>query len=416
MLRAEIRCPAPPNRGIILPSAALHTAHASDRGVGVTNQSADGIYFGMMSGTSLDGVDAVAVEFISGRAPRPLAHVARTFPMELRDALLALQDAGYDEIGREAWAANQLATLYAKCSAELCTASAVEPQTVRAIGAHGQTIRHRPELGYTRQLNNPSLLAELSGIDVIADFRSRDVAAHGQGAPLVPAFHATLFSQAGQTRVICNIGGISNITVLDAAGANAPEGGVHGFDCGPGNALLDYWVQRHTGQRYDDAGRFALQGRVIDALLNDLLNEPYFQQAPPKSTGRDLFNADWLQSKLAQYTALAPADVQATLTALTATCIAREIARHAPTCEALFVCGGGAFNLALLGALKQALKQAGMQALRVESTDALGVPALQVEGFAFAWLARQFIAREPGNLPAVTGAAGLRVLGALYPR
>jgi anhydro-N-acetylmuramic acid kinase len=380
------------------------------------DQTADGVYFGMMSGTSLDGVDAVAVEFIDGLPPRPLAHVAREFPLALRDALLALQDAGFDEIAREAWAANQLAVLYAECCSELCLKIAMEPRAVRAIGVHGQTIRHRPELGYTRQTNNPALLAELTRIDVIADFRSRDVAAHGQGAPLVPAFHATLFGQPGQTRVICNIGGISNITVLDAAGRDAPAGGVRGFDCGPGNALLDYWVQRHTGQRYDDAGRFALQGAVLPALLDDLLDDAFFKLIPPKSTGRDLFNPNWLEAKLAQHGSPAPADVQATLTALTATAIARDVARHAPDCRALFVCGGGAFNLALLSALKQALDDHGMPAVQLERTDALGVPALQVEGFAFAWLARRFIAREPGNLPAVTGAEGLRVLGALYPR
>jgi len=380
----------------------------------VTKHSADGIYFGMMSGTSLDGVDAVAVEFIGGHPARPLAHVALEFPEALREALLALQTAGFDEIAREALAAQQLAKLYAQCSAELCVKTGIAPRDVRAIGAHGQTIRHRPELGYTRQTHNPALLAELSGIDVIADFRSRDVAAHGQGAPLVPAFHATLFGSPGQTRVICNLGGISNITVLEAGGGPA-GGGVRGFDCGPGNALLDYWVQRHTGQRYDDAGQFALQGRTIEGLLGDLLSEPYFQLPPPKSTGRDLFNADWLEDKLAQHATLAAADVQATLTALTAIAIARDIARHAPDCEALFVCGGGAFNLALLSAITQALDDLGMPAVRVERTDALGVPALQVEGFAFAWLARQFIAREPGNLPAVTGADGLRILGALYP-
>lgn len=370
----------------------------------------------MMSGTSLDGVDAVAVEFIAGHRPRSLAHVALPFPTPLRDALLALQQAGFDEIAREARAANQLATLYAECGSELCGQTGLAPHAIRALGVHGQTIRHRPELGYTRQTNNPALLAELTRIDVIADFRSRDVAAHGQGAPLVPAFHATLFGQPGQTRVVCNLGGISNISVLEAQRPDGGAGAVHGFDCGPGNGLLDYWAQRHLGQRYDAGGQFALQGQVNPALLQDLLSEPYFQLAPPKSTGRDLFNADWLETRLAPYGALAPAAVQATLTALTATAVAREVARHAPTCQALFVCGGGAFNLALLSALQQALHEAGLPAVRVETTEALGVPPLQVEGFAFAWLARQFVARETGNLPAVTGAEGPRVLGALYPR
>jgi anhydro-N-acetylmuramic acid kinase len=375
----------------------------------VTHQTADGIFFGMMSGTSLDGVDAVAVEFVAGRAPRSLAHVALPFPADLKQALLELQQPGFDEIAREALAANQLAVLYAECSSALCAQIGLPPSAVRAIGAHGQTIRHRPELGYTWQTNNPALLAELTRIDVIADFRSRDVAASGQGAPLVPAFHATLFGRPGETRVVCNIGGISNISVL------AADGAVRGFDCGPGNALLDHWVERHLQQPYDAGGGFARQGQVLPALLHDLLNEPYFDLAPPKSTGRDLFNTTWLNRKLAAHAAQTPADVQATLTALTAMAIARDIARHAADCTTVFVCGGGAFNLALLEALGYALREAGLSQVAVDTTDALGVPPLQVEGYAFAWLARQFIAGAPGNLPAVTGAVGPRVLGALYP-
>ncbi len=375
----------------------------------MTNQSADGVYFGMMSGTSLDGVDAVAVEFRAGHAPRTLAHVARPFPIPLKEALHVLQAPGHDEMARAAQAANQLAVLYAECCSDLCVTTALAPADVKAIGAHGQTIRHRPELGYTLQLNSPALLAELTRIDVIADFRSRDVAADGQGAPLVPACHAVLFGAPGRTRVICNLGGISNISVLDA------DGSVRGFDCGPANALLDHWAQRHTGQAYDADGALARQGKVQPALLAALMNEPYFAVTPPKSTGRDLFNPAWLEARLNGFASLKPADVQATLTALSAIAVARDVAQHAPACSALFVCGGGAYNSALLDALRAALRDAGL-AITVDTTDVLGVPPLHVEGVAFAWLAYRFNARQPGNLPAVTGAEGPRVLGALYPR
>lgn len=378
-------------------------------GVAVTNQSADGVYFGMMSGTSLDGVDAVAVEFRAGLAPRTLAHAARPLPAPLKETLFALQTPGQNEIARAAQAANQLAVLYAECCSDLRVATGLASADVKAIGAHGQTIRHRPELGYTQQLNNPALLAELTHIDVIADFRSRDVAAGGQGAPLVPACHAVLFGDPGRTRVICNLGGISNISVLGA------DGSVRGFDCGPANALLDHWAHRHTGLSYDADGALARQGTVHPGLLAALMHEPYFDLAPPKSTGRDLFNPAWLDARLAGFAGLAPADVQATLTALSALAIARDVERHAPACRGLFVCGGGAYNMALLDQLRAALDDTGLR-ISVDTTDALGVPPLQVEGVAFAWLAYRFNARLPGNLPTVTGADGLRVLGALYPR
>jgi anhydro-N-acetylmuramic acid kinase len=375
----------------------------------MSEHTADGVFLGMMSGTSLDGVDAVAVQWRAGTAPRVLVQHAIGFGAPLREELHALQQPGYDEIRREAHAANQLARCYAQCCAALLEQAGLSRAQVRALGVHGQTIRHRPELGYTRQTHNPALLAELCGIDVITDFRSRDIAAGGQGAPLVPAFHATVFGAPGANRVVCNIGGIGNLSVLRA------DGSVIGFDCGPGNALLDYWAELHLQQRYDDGGAFAARGQVQQPLLDDLLDEPFFALPPPKSTGRDLFNRDWLDGKLAAHGALAPADVQATLSALTAVTIAREIARHAPACEAVFVCGGGALNGTLMRDLQQALRQLDL-APRLGVTDELGVPAQQVEAFAFAWLARQFVARQPGNLSAVTGAAGPRILGALYPR
>jgi anhydro-N-acetylmuramic acid kinase len=374
------------------------------------NGAAGGLYFGLMSGTSMDGVDGVAVEFAAGAAPRVCAAASVDFPEELRAALFALQAPADNEIEREALAANALMAHYAACCRELLQRCGLPSAQIRAIGAHGQTIRHRPEQGYTRQLNNPALLAELTGIDVVADFRSRDIAAGGQGAPLVPAFHATVFGQAQETRVVCNLGGISNITIL------AADGTVRGFDCGPGNVLLDHWAQLHLGRPYDQDGHLAAQGLVDQALLAALLDEDYFRLAPPKSTGRDLFNAGWLNAKLEKFAGLAPADVQATLAALTATAVARDIAAHAPQCGALYVCGGGARNPILLAALATALQTAALPDVSLETTAALGIAPHQVEAMAFAWLAMRCIERQPGNVPDVTGAAGLRVLGAIYPR
>jgi len=372
--------------------------------------AADGVYFGLMSGTSMDGVDGIAVRFETGRRPVVLAEAFVGFAQGLREALFSLQQPGENEIERVALAGNALAARYAVCCHELLRAGNISPAEVRAIGAHGQTVRHRPEKGYTVQIQNPALLAELAHIDVIADFRSRDVASGGQGAPLVPAFHATVFGSHEETRVVCNLGGISNITVLSATGA------VHGFDCGPANALLDLWAERHLGKPYDENGKFAASGTPHQPLLNALLDEPFFVQPPPKSTGRDLFNAQWLDDKLKAFESLAPADVQATLVALTAVSVAREIERHASDCRAVYVCGGGARNPALMAALQKALETGGVAGVPVATTEALGVPPHQVEPLAFAWLAMRCVAREPGNLSAVTGAAGERVLGAMYPR
>ena len=360
------------------------------------------LYIGLMSGTSLDGVDGVITSFDA--TPRS-AHIP--FPADLKSELMALQSPAHNEIHREALAANQLATLYADCVNQLLKAAGVSAAQVRAIGVHGQTIRHLPEQGYTRQTNNPALLAELTGIDVIADFRSRDIAAGGQGAPLVPAFHQHIFGNSAHCRVVVNIGGISNISILNA------DGTVSGFDTGPGNVLMDAWAQRHLGKAYDADGQWAATGTVIDALLTRLLEEDFFRMPPPKSTGRDLFHTEWLDAQLASFSKrhneLQPHDVQATLAALTATSIANAIQHYAKDCDAVFVCGGGTFNARLMNALGKALTQP------VQSTEALGVAPMHVEALAFAWLARRFCEKLPGNLPAVTGAKGSRILGALYP-
>ncbi|AZG12540.1 anhydro-N-acetylmuramic acid kinase [Cupriavidus pauculus] len=369
-------------------------------------------YVGLMSGTSMDGADGVLVDF-SGPQPVVLAAAHTPFPDNLRAAFGALQQPGEDEIHREAVAANALARVYADCVAELLKVAGRDPAEVAAIGAHGQTIRHRPGLydgiGYTRQSQHPALLAELTDIDVVADFRSRDIAAGGQGAPLVPAVHAALFGARDETRVICNIGGISNISILPAASTGRP---VTGFDCGPGNALLDAWIHRHRGVAFDDGGAWGASGQVHAELLARLLAEPYFRAPPPKSTGRDLFHPGWLQDVLDGLpTPPDPADVQATLATLTATAIARDVQSHAPNAHRLIVCGGGARNAHVMAMLGQLLP-----GVTVQTTDDFGVPVSQVEALAFAWLARQCVRRAPGNVPTVTGAAGPRVLGAVYPR
>lgn len=370
-----------------------------------------------MSGTSLDGVDGVLAAFgddVSSSIDT-LATVYVPFGDDLHAALMALQASGADEIHREALASAQLARHYAECVAQLRPHA--NGAAITAIGVHGQTIRHRPELGYTRQTNNPALLAELCGIDVIADFRSRDVAAGGQGAPLVPAFHQVVFGSPRQTRVVVNIGGISNISILRGAGADAGTSvGTGGFDTGPGNALMDLWIARHLQRPYDENGAWAAGGTVHEPLLKALLDEAFFAQPPPKSTGRDLFHADWLDCKLQSFAAVAPADVQATLTALTAGSIARAIADYAPDAAEVYVCGGGAHNGHLIQSLSQALAFClPSKTPHVQSTAARGIAPNHVEALAFAWLAQRFTQRLPGNVLAVTGAAGPRVLGALYP-
>ncbi|WP_047249742.1 anhydro-N-acetylmuramic acid kinase [Chromobacterium subtsugae] len=364
------------------------------------------LYIGMMSGTSLDGVDAVLARFDAEGRPELLAEHALPYPDEVKAEVLALQPRGDDELHRSARLANRLAEIYARATAELLSRSGHAPADIRAIACHGQTIRHAPHAGYTIQLGNMSRLAELSGIDVIADFRSRDVAAGGHGAPLVPAFQQCVFSSERERRVILNIGGISNLARLH------PGREAIGFDCGPGNMLMDAWCLRHTGQPYDDDGRWAVSGRVDPPLLQSMLAEPYLREAPPKSTGRDLFDDDWLARQLArQPQTLAPADVQATLLAFSASCIADAILRHCPDNQAVYVCGGGARNGALLAELARLL--AGQN---IEPVEGLGLPAQLIEAIAFAWLGWRFNQRQAGNLPAVTGAQGPRVLGALYPR
>lgn len=380
-------------------------------------------YIGLMSGTSLDGVDGVLSLLANGRW-QTLAHAHLPLPPTLRQALLDLNTSGDDELHQAALASQALAVLYAKVVQAVCEQARSLPTEVRAIGAHGQTVRHRPELGYTLQLNQPALLAELTGIDVVADFRSRDVAAGGQGAPLVPAFHEAIFAQPDRTVVVLNIGGMANLSIL------RPGQGPLGFDCGPGNALLDMWCHRQTGHAFDANGAWGAQGTVREDWLADALADPFFALPPPKSTGRDLFNADWLMRWLAPHgvagepaNALAgqpgPAssppvaiaqDVQATLCELTARSAAQAVRDHAADAAEVVVCGGGALN----GDLMQRLARQ-LPGVRVCRSDEHGLNVMQVEAAAFAWLAWAHVHRVAGNLPAVTGARGPRVLGALYP-
>lgn len=366
---------------------------------------------GLMSGTSLDGVDGVLARFEAGQGLQVLAHAHQAMPEALRREFMALNTSGADELHRSAQAANTLARLQSQVVADLLQQAGIAASQVCAVGSHGQTVRHQPGrydgCGYTLQLNQPALLAELCGIDVVADFRSRDVAAGGQGAPLVPAFHATVFGHPTQGRAILNLGGIGNLTLLPAATGG---GTVLGFDCGPGNALLDHWVAQHQGHAYDAEGQWAAGGQVHPGLLARLRDEAFLRAAPPKSTGRDLFNPAWLSSKLDGLADIPAQDVQSTLAEFTATTAADALLQADARVSEVLVCGGGALNLDLMQRLA-----ARLPGIRVASTASAGLPPMQVEAAAFAWLAQAFLQRQPGNLPAVTGARGPRVLGALYP-
>jgi anhydro-N-acetylmuramic acid kinase len=369
------------------------------------------LYIGMMSGTSLDGIDAVLAELGPNGETQLRGAVSAPFAPPLRQALLALQTPGDNEIHREHLAANALAMAYVDVVQQLLAKSKRHPSDITAIGAHGQTIRHQAGsnnvLAYTHQTLNPALLAELTSIDVIADFRSRDLAAGGHGAPLVPAFHAQQFASDKNTAVL-NLGGIANLTLLPQNGA------ITGFDCGPGNMLMDAWIAKHQGKAFDRDGAWAAQGVVNDSLLDRMLADPFFTKAPPKSTGRDDFHLQWLEKQLGSNTYKAE-DVQATLLRLTVTTALQSIHTYAPQTEVLIVCGGGVHNTALLGELRERAQAMFQHGLEIQSSEANGVDPQLVEALAFAWLAWAHKTKRPANLPAVTGASGPRILGACYP-
>jgi anhydro-N-acetylmuramic acid kinase len=348
--------------------------------------------------------------------------------------VLALNQTGADELARAAYTGAAIARSYARVTQGLLSQSKLDATDIAAIGAHGQTVRHRPGAaaaspvgtspmasntpvdpsGYTLQLLNGALLAELTGIDVVCDLRSRDVAAGGQGAPLVPALHQALFSKPNLDVAVLNLGGIGNLSLLPSTQRQAAGAAVLGFDCGPGNALLDAWCERHGHGRFDNFGQWAAGGSLCSPLLAQMLAEPYFAQPPPKSTGRDLFDQPWLDRHLHAAAhkglRLAAQDVQATLTELTAQTAAQALQLYSPNCAELLVCGGGALNHFLMQRIRDQLPPT----LHVRSTAELGLPVDQVEALAFAWLARARVRREAGNLPAVTGAAGPRILGAVF--
>lgn len=353
-----------------------------------------------MSGTSLDGIDAVLVE-ICGSATKLIASHYLPYPAEFREHLLALHEIAGDELHRAALAANQLARLYAQTVNELLKSSRTGAKAVRAIGCHGQTIRHRPDAGYTLQIGNAALLAELTGISVVADFRSRDIAAGGQGAPLVPAFHAQALASGSSHRVIANIGGIANLTDLPV------DGPAKGFDCGPGNMLMDAWIERCLQHKHDQGGAWAASGQVISVLMERLLAHPFLAAPPPKSAGREQFNLGWLDQHLDGDEAAE--DVQATLLELTARTLTDAASRYCTGWQEMYVCGGGIHNQTLMARLGTLAHPA-----RVASTAELGIAPDWMEAMAFAWLARQCLHRQPGNLSQVTGASGARILGAIY--
>lgn len=354
----------------------------------------------------MDGIDVALVRF--GVRTELVAGHSMAFPAELKKELLGLCAPGENEIDRLGRADVALGRLFAEAVRELLGKAGVAAVFVRAIGSHGQTIRHRPNLqpAFTLQIGDPNVIATETGISVVADFRRKDMALGGQGAPLVPAFHEAIFRTKDKDRVVVNIGGISNLTALPAN----PAAPVLGFDTGPGNTLLDGWARRVLNEPMDRDGALAARGRVQPEFLQALLEEPYFSQPAPKSTGPELFSAAWLQSHLARQPAITDADVQATLVALTAQSIADAIkALPALTTPDVFVCGGGARNPVLMRALA-----AQLPGCHVDATDALGVSANWVEALAFAWLARQRVLGLPGNCPQVTGATRAAVLGGLY--
>ncbi len=400
----------------------------------------DGLYIGMMSGTSLDGMDAVLCQFNTDinneentQPPmRLLATYSQDFPPRLREVLLALcQPNGVDELTPEAdepnseldwfgWASREYAEFASDVVNTLLQQANTDVEAVLAIGCHGQTVRHRPQMGFSLQLVDANIIAERTGISVVSDFRRRDMAVGGQGAPLVPAFHQALFATADNTRVLLNLGGIANITVLPAIthedSNHQPANDIVGYDTGPANLLLDAWTALHTDKDYDAGGAWAESGQVVEPLLNQLLEHPFFARSYPKSTGREDFNLAWLQDELQKfdqasvYVRYSSADVQATLTELTAVSASAQIKKFLNKdgleSGAVYVCGGGALNDYLIKRL-----QAHLPHCTVETTASLGLDPTWVEAVAFAWLARQTLMGEMGNLPAVTGASKGVVLG-----
>ena len=362
-----------------------------------------GFYLGLMSGTSMDAIDAALIDFDASPL-RIIAASASAFDPRLKRRIAAVLDSAdrvaLDELGQ---IDVELGQAFAETALTLLRDAGVKPDQVMAIGSHGQTLRHRPDLPtpFTWQIGDPNILAELTGITVVADFRRRDVAAGGQGAPLLPVFHDQVFRSNDEDRVIVNLGGIANITVLRRGTI------VTGFDTGPANRLLDAWISLHQRRDFDAGGAWASSGRCDDALLAGLLDEPYLSLPPPKSTGRELFNLPWLQSKLGLISRKAE-DVQATLQQFTAISVSAAVRKYAHGAS-LYLCGGGAHNSALQGAIARLVAPT-----RVASTVALGLDPDYVEAVAFAWFARRTLEGLTSSAASVTGARGARILGGVY--
>lgn len=368
------------------------------------------IYIGVMTGTSMDGIDIVAASF------EPLKlHATLTIPFDtdLKDELMSLTLPGDNEIDRMGKADVTLARKIAKGINQLIKKNNLDRKTIKAIGSHGQTIRHRPQDGFTLQLGDPNLITEITKIPVVSDFRRRDLAAGGQGAPLVPAFHQAIFQHETRDRVILNLGGIANISILPAN-----QSQISGFDTGPGNILMDGWCRRYTGQPYDENGNWAANGTPIRALLDRLYSHDFFGKKPPKSTGREEFNLDWLDEQIidwrndAEYEEIddLPENIQATLAKLTVRAIQKAIYRSGIQDGEVYVCGGGAYNSFILEQLRWRLRK---HEWTVQTTDVIGISPTWVESTAFAWLAMRFVTQQTGNLPAVTGADATRILGTI---
>lgn len=368
---------------------------------------ADGLFIGLMSGTSVDGIDAALTKIEAGKIEL-IDHCSLDFPQPVRNEILQLCRADTNEIERMATLDRQLGNLFAEASLKLIEQSGLNATDIIAIGSHGQTVRHQPrqpgKTAFSLQIGDPNTIAENTGITTVADFRRRDIAAGGEGAPLVPAFHQAIFSNQENDRLILNIGGMANISILDEQSPYA------GFDTGPGNVLMDGWIQKHQGLNYDSNGSWALSGSVNSQLLERLLEHPFLTTPPPKSTGRESFNLEWLEDQLSQLKeTLAPEDVQATLLTFTATTIANAVTQYAPNSQEILCCGGGAHNQALVTELQELLSNH-----RISDTNALGISPQWVEAIAFAWLAYQSLNQLPGNCPKATGAKAERILGGIY--
>jgi anhydro-N-acetylmuramic acid kinase len=364
-------------------------------------------YIGLMSGTSIDSIDAALVSFAQD-VPEISAYHSEAIPADIKDRLHHLCWLGENAPLLEVSQLDVITGhLFSKAVNKLLDSHQIEAKQVTAIGSHGQTIFHNPDsqTPSSIQIGDPNIIAENTGITTVADFRRRDIAAGGQGAPLVPAFHQAVFQRPGEDRVIVNIGGIANITILPGD----KDAVVSGFDTGPGNTLLDQWVKRHQGKGMDKDAAFARLGTVDNELLKRLLSDPYFSRPPPKSTGREYFNIAWLEQYINQ-ASTRPEDIQASLCALTAISIMQSIESHAPATKRLLVCGGGAHNPVIMQALRD-----NPQNIEVASSLEYGIDPDHVEAIAFAWMARQTLQHQHSSIAAVTGARSDTILGGIYP-